>query len=225
MAHMYKRSETWWVKYHLHGKPVYRSLKTKNKRIAQRELQALEGKLLEPHRLVAEEKNPTCKDFWKQYLDWAATHVGSRTIDRRKEFWNQLLESTGAQRLGDINPPAIERFKKDRLAAGNSKETVNTALSAVKAIYNRGKKMGWYTGPNPVDGVEGYRTTKVLPVYHTEEELLHLLDVAKAHDQRPINRCRMEKHIRILTVLFGGRKSCPELEAVSDVVRLKEVVA
>lgn len=200
MAHLYKRGDTWWIKYYLHGEPVYRSLKTDNKRKAQRELQAIEAKLLEPHRMVKDEKNPPCDWFWVQYLEWAEGHIGQRTVERRKDFWNQLLKSTQARRLADVTSQSIERFKRERLAAGNSKSTINTALSSIKAIYNRAIKLGLYTGPNPVDGVETYTLTKILPHYHTEEELLHLLETAQAHDKEPLNRGVHSEWV----VLLGG---------------------
>ena len=48
MASIYKRGGTWWVAYYNNGKLRRRSLKTTNKRIAERQKQALEAELVSP---------------------------------------------------------------------------------------------------------------------------------------------------------------------------------
>ena len=136
MASIFKRGKTWWVAYYANGKLVRRSLKTTNKRIAEREKQALEANLLDPHRMVPEEKNPLVEVFWDEYLrNYANGHKRPRAIERTESFWRQLLEFTNAKRLGDITRKDIEDFKTWRTSLGNSDQTVNNALREIKAVY------------------------------------------------------------------------------------------
>ena len=109
VASIYKRGDTWWVKYYERGKLVRQSLKTSNKRVAERERMAIESELLDPHRRVAEEKNPTVEAFWGEYLKWARLHLRDRTIEIQSMFWKQLIEFVGAERFGGYWPQASRR--------------------------------------------------------------------------------------------------------------------
>ena len=180
MASIYIRSGTWWIAYSQGGKLVRKSLKTDKKRIAEREKQALEAILLEPNRRAPQEKNPLVDDFWSQYLSTYATdHKRPGAIRRTTTFWKQLLEFTHAARLGDITPKKLEDFKRWRKKKGNSDQTINNALREIKALFNRAKKMDLYTGLNPVLKVPMYPIAKTMPEFHTEAEILRLLDVAE----------------------------------------------
>ena len=186
MASIYKRGNTWWIAYYVEGKtaPVRRSLKTTNKRIAEREKQAVEADLVANFRRAPQELNPTFDEFWPRYLQWAnAGHLRPRTVERKTDFWNQFTASVKCQRLGEVTTRDVERFKQERRKAGNSAATINKALVDLQAIYTRARKLELYTGVNPFEAVDRYRETKKVPEYHSEEELLRLLEVARAGEE------------------------------------------
>lgn len=178
MASIYKRGETWWIKYYLNGKTARQSLRTTNKRVATREKQALEAKLLEPQRHALQDVNPEVNSFWQKYLAWAEDHNRPKTIEIKTNFWVQLMAFTRAKRLGDITRQDIEAFKKWKKGNGAADQSVNNALKDIQAIYNDAIRQGWYTGTNPVLGIKRYKITRKLPAFHTEEELASLLDAA-----------------------------------------------
>lgn len=186
MASIYKRGKTWWIAYYVAGRgsPVRRSLKTTNKRIAEREKQAIEGRLLGSFGRAPVEKNATLDGFWPKYLAWAqGGHLRPRTIERKADFWNQFRAFSNAVRLGDVTPQEVEGFKAWRRQQGNAPATINKALADLQAIYARAMKLGFYTGPNPFEEVDRYRPTKTLPKYHAEEELVRLLEIAAARSR------------------------------------------
>jgi len=180
MASIYKRGDTWWIKYYFNGKTVRESLKTTNKRVAQREKQAREAKLLDPYRDAIQERNPAVNVFWARYLAYAYDHLRESTVEIQTLFWKQLMQFTGAQRLGDIRQEDVEAFKKWKKDKGAADQSVNNALKDIQAIYNRAKKLGLYTGGNPAQGVARFRLPKKMPEFHTEEELSRLLKVASS---------------------------------------------
>lgn len=156
------------------------SLKTSNRRIAERERLAIERQLREPHRISSQKKNPTFDEFWPQYIAWAeAGHIGPRTLDRKKDFWTQFRRIVKCERLRDVGAEDVEAFKRWRRREGNAPTTINKALTDLQAIYNRAGKLGIYTGRNPFEEAERFRATKKVPKFHTEEELLRLLHVAE----------------------------------------------
>ena len=183
MASIFKRNDVWWVSYYHNGKQVRKSLKTSNKRIAEREKQALESKLLEPHSMVPKEKNPSVEHFWAMYLEHAQTQFRPTTIEIQSYFWKQLMEFTGAKNLGDIKQSDIIRFKSWMKKKGSSVQTINNALKDIRAIYNKAIKFGWYTGKEPTTGVERFKIARKMPEFHTTEELNRMLEEAKKHSR------------------------------------------
>ncbi len=193
MASIFKRGKTWWISYYVRDTHVRRSLKTGNKRLAERERQAIEAKLLDPHFEAPRQRNPRVDVFWEDYLTWATDHKREGSVERTTIFWDQLIEFTGATRVGDLAAKDIEAFKRWRKKAGNSEQTINNGLRELKAVFNRGKKLGISSGRNPVDGVEPYPTSQKQPDFHTKEELDRLLEAA-AQQRRELE----------WTVLLGG---------------------
>lgn len=180
---LYQRGDIYWTEYFQHGERIRESLKTTDRDIAERERNAIEASLLDPHLRVKQSKNPDVSVFWEKYLAWAREHKRPRTIDTEIVSWEQLIEFTKAKRVGDIRKSHIEAFKKHRRKTGNSDQTVNNKLKDIQAMFNRGIKEGWFTGENPVIGVERYKIHKVLPTFHTEDELNRLLEAARRQGQ------------------------------------------
>lgn len=201
MASIFKRGNTWWVAYYHNGRLHRKSLKTKNKRVAERERQALEAELLAPNRMTVEERNPSVAIFWEEYLEkYARTHKRPRSVMRTEVAWRQLIEFTGAQRLGDIAKSDIESFKHHRKKKGNADETINNALREISAVFNRAIAMDLFTGINPVNGVKRYSIPKTMPTFHTEQELGRLLAAAE-------KRGLMLKRVILLCAWAGLRKN------------------
>ena len=104
MASIFKRREIWWIQYYISGnpRPIRKSLKTKLKTIARRELHAIEVELIDPHRQVREPHNPRADAFWAQYLQWAESHLATATVELHTRHWRYLREHSGMMRRGDI---------------------------------------------------------------------------------------------------------------------------
>lgn len=186
MASIYKRGKSWWIAYYIAGRadPVRRSLKTTNRRVAEREKQAVEARLIENFRRVPEDRNPKFDDFWPQYVAWAQSgHLRPRTLERKKDFWTQFRDSQTCERMGDVTIADVEAFKRSRRAEGNAPATINKALTDLQAIYARAAKLGLYTGPNPFKVTDRFRETKKVPLYHSESDLIKLLDAAEKKSQ------------------------------------------
>lgn len=183
MASIFKRGGTWWISYYVHGKQYRESLKTTNKKIAEREKQAREAMLLEPHRHAPVDINPTIADFWIRYEEWAGHHKQPRSHERTALSWRHLMNMASPQRLGDISRATIEAFKRYRLTQGVKVQTINNDVKDLQAIYGRAIKEGWFTGANPALGVERFKVQRKMPEFHTEDELQRLLECARARNR------------------------------------------
>lgn len=191
------------------GKRVRKLLNTIIKVQAQRERTALEAKLLEPTRLVKEEKNARIDEFWPEYLTWAHEHLAPTTVDLHQRCWGYLVEHSGRTRLGDITPEDIEACKRWRRAEGNSEQSVNNYLRDFQAIFNRAIKWGYLTTENPVKSVTRYKITRQLVTFHTDEELQRLLDVV-TKEEPTVGQRNLE-----WAVLLGGWAGMRKKEIVN----------
>lgn len=200
MASIYKRGKFWWIAYYANGKQHRRPLRTQNKHVAMREKQALESEFLSSGRLATEPVDPDVEEFWKEYSAWANAHKRPRSIERTALSWKHLLSFAHPSRLGDISRQTIEDFKRARLAAGVKPQTVNNELRDLQAIFSRAIKQQWFTGQNPVLGVERFHIPRTMPEFHTEEQLLTLLDCAK-------RRSRTAEWVVLLTGWAGLRRA------------------
>ncbi len=128
MSTLYKRGKTWWIKYSIDGKARYKSLRTHSKAVAKREQQAINAKLLEPHRYFRSGNDISIDAFWPKYLDWARRHKRPRSIETEQNFWHQFVEFTGAAQLGDIAADHVEKWKNKKRADCWSDVTINSSL-------------------------------------------------------------------------------------------------
>ncbi len=193
MSTLYRRGKTWWIKYSIYGKPHYKSLRTQSKPIAKREQQALDAKLLEPHRHFRPSNDISIEAFWPKYLEWARRHKRSRSIETEQNFWRKFVDFTGVAQLGEVTTGHVEEWKERKRADRWSDVTINDSLKDLQAIFNRAVKLGFFDGPNPFVGVERFRVEKRLPEFHSQEELIRVLECARTHGR-----------IMEWTVLLGG---------------------
>ncbi len=174
---------TWWYYGFWNGRPHRFSLRLTNKREAEAKKRNWDVRLSDSDYRATKKKNPTCQEHWEKHKAWMQEHREPRTLETHEMFWNQLLEFTKARRLGDIGKENIEQFKKHRKQEGNGNQTVNNGLKDIQAIYNRAIKEGWYTGTNPVIGVERYPVTQKVRDSHSKEELERLVSLAEERDR------------------------------------------
>jgi len=177
MANVFKRGSTFYVEFYLGGRRVRRSLRTSRKSDALARKEAIERQVA-LGRYEPEVLNPPCAEFMESYLEWARLHKAHNTVKNDEMWWRHLVEFCKPKRVADIRPVDIERFKQDRRARGLAPSSVNDALRHLKAIFNRGPKLGLLSVENPVSGVEFLKVEKAPPKFLTAEEVEFLLKAA-----------------------------------------------
>jgi hypothetical protein len=107
-----KRGNKWSWKYRLDGEIRWESLKVESKREAELVRQQRIAQYHQDRQeFIQEGLNPTIEEFEAEYFAWAETHKRPSTRSMERQFWKQLVDFTGARRLGDINKRDIERLK------------------------------------------------------------------------------------------------------------------
>jgi len=81
------------------------------------------------------------------YLDRQAEAGGKSLAIKRRHLKGNLGAFFGAARLDAINPFMVERYKRERQAAGASPATINREISTLGHLLNRAVEWGWLDRP------------------------------------------------------------------------------
>jgi integrase len=115
MASIYRRANgVYYVKFRQNGRWHYRSLKTKNRRQADKEKAELEKRLAAQAKTTAPQKNITFSALTKRYLDWAAT--------QRRPDWLTKDQIETVIEKAELHGPNAHLFFAQCLYAGMRKD-------------------------------------------------------------------------------------------------------
>ena len=222
MASMWQKRKhgVWFITYRENGKQRVRSLRTKDRREAQRLKRTIETMLdggaavtlNVSERMVPEDKDPLLDEFWISFNAWAIENRAARTVEEYKNWFTQLREFTKAERLGEIKRKDIEAFKAALTKQGKHKaegvgldrSSINNALKTFKSIWNHAIKLELFSGENPVAKVEPYRLPQIVDrSYLGKEELDALLAAAKGRDEEKYVRNLEARNVYLAIALMG----------------------
>lgn len=178
MVSIYKRDNTYYIKFYHKGRRFRRSLGTGKKSEALRAKEEIERELASGKYAI--EKVDTDADiFWEEYFKWAQDHKRSKTVETEQLFWNQFKEFVKPSKLGDVARHDVEKFKAKRKKDGLKPISINDALRHLQAIYNYAKKLGYYSGENPFIGIARFKVEKNPPKYLSKDQIEKVLKAAE----------------------------------------------
>ncbi len=185
MARLYRRHGYYYISFWdpVERRQVRKTLHTKKKSEADLELLAYQAEIASRRHRAPQDLNPDVDAFWEKYEAWAQRHKRPSSIERSKAAWKHLTEFIAPRRLGDVRRSDIERLKTHLLDIPLKHESINGYLRDLQAIFNRAINERWYTGVNPVQGVERFKISRTMPKYHNEAEREALLTAARKQGQ------------------------------------------
>jgi integrase len=194
---LYRRGKSWYYDFMYRGQrytgnigPVSRTVAKEI--MAKKKAEAVEGR----YELPSKKPSPRLDEFAKEYFAYYQANRRPQSIQRHKTAYRALQPTFGHQRLADISPLAIERYKRQRQGAGVSGVSINRELAFLKNLYS--KAMEWdKVGDNPVKKVRLYREDNARTRFLTDNEEASLLAC-----------CRPQLMPLVVTALHTGfRKS------------------
>ncbi len=177
MASLFKRGRVWWVSYYDKDRKRIRKRLDTDKREAER-------KMLD---VIREENNddaggvflgPSWETFKEKYLAHskgtkaAATHYQDRMAIRSLEQYQK------PDKLIQLTPEILERWKAHRKAEGKSVQTINRELGAIKALLRKAHEWG-YLKSQPWYGVKKLKHTRPKLLFYSADELRGLIQVCE----------------------------------------------
>lgn len=140
-----------------------------------------------------QKKIPFFKDAAKKYIEWAKENITRNGYDDINRYKNHLAPEFDNQKLDEISPFGIERFKKKLSQKGLSPGTTKHCLVLFRKIFN--KSIIWYgiNLPNPIKQVKLPTLQNQRGRFLTKEEAKELLEYfmpyKQVHDMSLLSIC------------------------------------
>jgi integrase len=172
---LYQREKSWYYDFMYRGQRYTGNIgpvsKTRAKEVmAKKKAEAVEGR----YELPSKKPSPRLDDFSKEYFDYYQANRRPQSVQRHKTAYRALQGTFGQQRLADISPLDIERYKRQRQGAGVSGVTINRELAFLKNLFNKAVEWG-KVAENPVKKVRLYREDNARTRFLSDEEETSLL--------------------------------------------------
>ena len=150
------KSDSWSYRIMYKGK-VYRGTlgeltKTRAKEMYEKiRVEIREGKHDEPKA-----EDPYLRDFVPEYFAYYKANRKKNSVDRHEYSWVAIQPVFGHQRLSEITPRKIERYRQARQEIGRSNATVNRELAFLRNVFSMAIEWG-QAEENPVKRVKQAR--------------------------------------------------------------------
>ena len=139
MGTIYKRGNTYWLKYYRNGKPYYESTKSNKETDARQLLKKREGEISDGKlpgiyfdRVRFDE---LAEDFLTDYKI-----NNKKSLDRAELSISHLNRTFEGMKITNINTPRIKKYIQGRIDEGAANATINRELSALKRMLNMGAR-------------------------------------------------------------------------------------
>jgi integrase len=135
MGCIYRRNQTYWIKYYRHGKQFAESTHTDKLEIAKRMLKAREGEIAEGKRPGICFDRISFEELIKDYItDYKIN--GKKTVKKAERCAKFLLQDFKGMMAPEITTNVIKKYVEKRLGGGVKNATINRELAAVKRAFN-----------------------------------------------------------------------------------------
>lgn len=173
---LYQREKSWYYDFMYRGQRYRGCIGPVSKTIAKeimakKKAEAVEGR----YELPSKKPSPRLDEFAKEYFAYYQANRRPQSVQRHQTAYRALQATFGHQRLADISPLDIERYKRQRQGAGVSGVTINRELAFLKNLYSKAIEWG-KVSDNPVKKVRLYREDNARTRFLTDEEEARLLD-------------------------------------------------
>jgi integrase len=172
---LYQRGKSWYYDFMYRGERYRGCIGSVSKTIAKeimakKKAEAVEGR----YELPSKRPSPRLDEFATEYFDYYQANRKPQSVQRHKTAYRALQPTFGHQRLTDISPLNIERYKRQQQGAGVSGVTINRELAFLKNLFSKAVEWG-KVAENPVKKVRLYREDNARTRFLREEEEVSLL--------------------------------------------------
>ncbi|MCG3146890.1 MAG: Tyrosine recombinase XerC [Verrucomicrobiae bacterium] len=167
-----------------HGRQHRRSLKTKDREIAQQKLGKYREQLRRLDPKVSKDRyNPTFLDVGEPYLNSIRPHISGSTFIRRESVIRRMRRWFSRKAIRDISRLDCERWATDRWKQKVSSRTFNHELETIKLVFNYAIEHGWLLD-SPATGLKRLRQEKPIVLIPSRNEFVTLVNDMRSRTAR-----------------------------------------
>jgi integrase len=174
---LFKRGQTWWIRFTYKGKQIRKSTETADKKLAVRIYHKVLGEVAEGkwfEKLPGEEK--TFREMMEKYMKEYSIPTKASS-DRDKRSLLHLSPFFGGYTITAVNSSLINRYKVVRKEEGAAPATINRELALMKHAFNLAIKEWEWAKENPVAKIAMEKEDNKRDRWLTQEEEERLLKV------------------------------------------------
>ena len=179
MGTIYKRGQTYWIKYYDNGQPIYESSKSKLKMVATKLLQQREGDISQGRMPGVYFDRVTFDEIAEDYLtDYRINK--KKSVQMAEINVKHLKTHFEGYKVHKINSLEINAYIQKRINEGMSNASINRELSALKRMLNIGARQT----PPKVDRVPHFSKLKennVREGFFEHDDFLKFRDTLPEH--------------------------------------------
>ena len=139
MGMIYKRGNTWWIKYYRNGKCFRESSGTTKKMVAKKLMDRREGEIAQGKIPGIQFEKVTFDELAEDFLrDYRINQ--KKSLKRAERSVAKLNETFEGLMATGITTVRINQYIENRLSEGAANATINRELSALKRILNLGRE-------------------------------------------------------------------------------------
>lgn len=177
-----------------HGQKFDKSLKTKDKKIAQYKKNEIEIHLAKGENPLPD-TSLTARDAFDQFKRSREGRIVAKTKQTDNYRIDRFLKDENLVKVSQINETRLKAHLDKRIEDGISHRTANHTIRIVKTFLNWGLKTGIITR-NPIVYMEKYKVNDIEQRSLTEEECKIVLNIAK----------NSRIHLLVVTALYTGMR-------------------
>ena len=171
---LFRRSNGYWYVRFERGKE--RSLRTKDRRLAERLFREIQKEALKGRLVVLEKQERiSLSQFIKEYLEWSASRKSLPSYKRDKWSLEKFLEVIGDKPLRAVTSRDVDRYFSIQLSQGRKPTGVNVDYRHLKAAFNKAVEWG-YLKKSPFARVKPLKAPYKPPRFLSEKEVKQVLD-------------------------------------------------
>lgn len=179
MGMIYKRGDTWWIKYYRNGKPFRESSQSDKKMVAKKLLDRREGAIAQGKAPGIQFEKATFEELSDAFLqDYKINE--KKSLVRAERSANHLSAFFKGYKAQNITTPVINSYVLSRLEEDASNATINRELSALKRMLNLGARQ---TPPvvDRVPHIPMLKENNIRKGFFEHEEFLALREALPKH--------------------------------------------
>ncbi|AEH45834.1 integrase family protein [Thermodesulfatator indicus DSM 15286] len=178
---LFRRKNGYWYIRFERGKE--KSLRTKDKRLAERlfkeiQKEALKGRLI----LIEKQEKISLKTFIEEYLTLSESVKAYSTLKRERSIFKNFADFFGDCPIRAITPKKLEEYRAFLIKKGRKPAGINLDFRHLKAAFNKAQEWG-YIKSNPFGKIKPLRDRQGPPRFISEEEMQQILIFLKEKDR------------------------------------------